>query len=207
MDRLRGRGWLVYNGEVLRHESKQEPRLSQRQTELLELLETSGARLHALLARLTLREDVAEELMQDLFLKLHGARDQGRIECWYAYARRTAINLAFDWRRRRKARRSPSLEGLMEQPLEGNSPLSELIEAEELEQVLAAIGQLRRISREALVMRYIQQDSYEEIARQLGKTPHHVRALCSGAMRTLRGMVGCDPMSEDEKEVQHVPKE
>ena len=99
-DGCAGGAGCVYKGEVLRHESKQEPGLSQRQTELLELLETSGARLHALLARLTLREDVAEELMQDLFIKLHGARDQGGIECWYAYARRTAINLAFDWRRR-----------------------------------------------------------------------------------------------------------
>ena len=74
--------------------------MSERQIELLELLDRSGAGLHALLARLTLREDVAEELMQELFIKLHGAKDQGGIECWYAYARRTAINLAFDWRRR-----------------------------------------------------------------------------------------------------------
>lgn len=32
--------------------------------ELLELLERSGAELYTLLTRLTLREDVAEELMQ-----------------------------------------------------------------------------------------------------------------------------------------------
>jgi DNA-directed RNA polymerase specialized sigma24 family protein len=73
--------------------------LSDRQTELLDLLDKFGAGLHALLTRLTLREDVAEELLQDLFIKLQGAKDQGRIDCWYAYARRTAINLAFDWRR------------------------------------------------------------------------------------------------------------
>ena len=178
--------------------------MNHRQTELLELLETCGAGLYALLTRLTLREDVAEELMQDLFLRLHTARDQGGIECWQAYARRTAIHLAFDWCRRQKTRRARSLDDLMEQPSQTGSPLNELIEAEELEQVLAAIGRLRRDSREAFVMRYIQQDSYEEIARQLGKTPHHARALCSRAMNTLRGTIECNHPPNDGKEVQHV---
>ena len=51
--------------------------MGDRQKELLELLETSGPHLMALLTKLTLREDVAEELMQDLFVKLNGARTPG----------------------------------------------------------------------------------------------------------------------------------
>jgi DNA-directed RNA polymerase specialized sigma24 family protein len=35
-------------------------------------------------------------------------------------------------------------------------------------------------------MRYIGQESYEHIADQLGKSPHHVRALCARAMDRLR---------------------
>ncbi|MBN1509144.1 MAG: sigma-70 family RNA polymerase sigma factor [Sedimentisphaerales bacterium] len=181
--------------------------MSDRQTELLDLLETSGARLHALLARLTLREDVAEELMQDLFLKLHGARDQGGIECWYAYARRTAINLAFDWRRRQATRRMCSLDVASERASDNPAPLSRLIEFEELEQVLSAIDQLHGASREVLVMRYIQQDSYEEIAEQLGKTVHQARALCFKAMSALRDVLGCDHSPAGGKEVQHVEDE
>ena len=107
--------------------------MSDRQTELLELLDRSGAGLYALLTRLTLREDVAEELMQDLFLKLNGAKNQGGIDCWYAYARRTAINLAFDWRRRQATRRACSLDGLPERASDADAPLSRLVEAEELE--------------------------------------------------------------------------
>ena len=174
------------------------------QTELLELLENSGAKLYALLTRLTLREDVAEELLQDLFLKLHGARDQGRIDCWYAYARRTAMNLAFDWRRRQAARRTCSLDALAERASETAAPLGRLIASEELEQVLAAIDQLNGASREVFVMRYLEQNSYEEIAGQLGKTVHQVRALCFRAMSTLRDMLGCDPSPAGGKEVQHV---
>jgi RNA polymerase sigma-70 factor, ECF subfamily len=176
--------------------------VSDRRTELLELLDRSGASLHALLTRLTLRQDVAEELMQDLFLKLIAAREQGGVDCWHAYARRTAINLAFDWRRREKSRRSCPLDESLECVSQAGLPLSKLIESEELEQVLAAIGRLRGSSREAFVLRYIQQESYEDIAKQLGKTPHHVRALCSRAMSALR-----DQVSKDEKEVQHVEDE
>jgi len=178
--------------------------LSHRQTELLELLETSGAKLHALLARLTLREDIAEELMQDLFLKLHGAKNQGRIDCWYAYARRTAINLAFDWRRRQATRRACSLDAASERASDDAAPLSRLIESEELEQVLSAIDQLHGASREALIMRYIQQEPYDQIAGQLGKTVHQARALCFKAMSALRDVLGCDHSAIGGKEVQHV---
>jgi len=178
--------------------------VSDRQIELLELLEKSGASLYALLTRLTLREDVAEELMQELFLKLNGAKDQGGIDCWYAYARRTAINLAFDWRRRQKIRRSCSLNGLLERASDDRAPLSRLIESEELEQVLAAIGRLHGASREAFVMRYLQQDSYEKIAEQLGRTVHQVRALCYRAMSTLRDVFGCNQAPVAGKGVLHV---
>jgi RNA polymerase sigma factor (sigma-70 family) len=181
--------------------------VSDRQTELLGLLETSGARLYALLARLTLREDVAEELLQELFLKLHGAQDRGGIDCWYAYARRTAMNLAFEWRRRQKIRRTCPLDGVSERASEDRAPLSRLIESEELEQVLAAIDRLHGTSREVFVMRYIEQNSYDQIAEQLGKTVHQVRALCFRAISTLRSALGCDPVPANGKGVRHVEDE
>jgi len=166
--------------------------LSQCQTELLELLEASGSKLMALLTRLTLREDIAEELMQDLFLKLSGTRNLTDVNCLYAYARRTAINLAFSWRRREAIRRSQSLDEIPERASDNHAPLSRVIESEEMKQILAAIGRLGGSSREAFVMRHIQQESYEAIAEQLGKTPHQVRALCFRAMRHLRETLGCD---------------
>ncbi|MHC4519009.1 MAG: RNA polymerase sigma factor [Planctomycetota bacterium] len=178
--------------------------MGERQQELLELLDQSGARLHALLTRLTLREDAAEELMQDLFIRLNGAKDQGGIDCWYAYARRTAINLAFDWRRRQARRRSSSLTGLPERASDDRAPLGRLVQSEEIEQVLAGIDRLSGVSREAFVMRYIQQDSYDEIAEQLGKTVHQVRALCFRAMSNLRDRLGRNHWPADGKGVQGV---
>lgn len=163
--------------------------MENRQKELLELLDRSGASLHALLTKLTLREDIAEELMQELFIRLTKTSKLNRVKNWNAYAHRTAINLAFDWRRRQKRPPLP-LEEIREPASNQNSALSELVRMEELQETLNAVGRLNGLYREALVMRYIQEESYEHIAEQLGKTPHHVRAICSRALNHLRDVLG-----------------
>ena len=156
-----------------------------RQKELLELLDKSGANLYALLTRLTLREDVAEELMQELFIKLNNTSHFDKVRNRYAYARKTAINLAFEWRRNRKLNRV-DLDHISEPASNSISPLNKLIRTEELEEILNATAKLKKVPREAFIMRYIQQEPYEYIAEQLGKTAHHVRALCSRALTRIR---------------------
>ncbi|MGD8500606.1 MAG: RNA polymerase sigma factor [Phycisphaerales bacterium] len=174
-----------------------------RQKELLELLDKSGANLYALLTKLTLREDVAEELMQELFIKLSNSRGASKVANWDAYARRAAINLAFDWRRSRK--RTASRLGQISEPVANDpSPLGRLIHSEELQETLSAIGQLKRAAREALVMRYIQQESYDDIAEQMGKTSHQVRAMCSRSIGHLRDMLGSNHRNPPGKEMHNV---
>lgn len=163
--------------------------MKSRHKELLELLDTSGAELFALLTRLTLREDVAEELMQDLFIKLSHSRGLEKAVNRGAYARRAAINLAFDWRRRHE-RAALRLQHVRRQASNDELPLTKMIHSEELRDTLDALGQLKKSSREALVMRYIQQESYDRIAEQMGKTAHQVRAMCSRAVHHLRRIVG-----------------
>ena len=176
-----------------------------RQKELLELLDRSGANLYTLLTRLTLREDVAEELMQELFIKLINSRSFDKAGNPEAYARRAAINLAFDWRRNRKL--NPlGLDQVCEPASNDGSPLDKLVQAEELDEILNAIGQLNKMSREAFVMRYIQQEPYDNIAEQLGKTAHHARALCSRALNRLRNILGHNQSQSFVKETNNVKK-
>ncbi len=176
-----------------------------RQTELLELLDKSGANLYALLTRLTLREDIAEELMQELFIKLSNSRSFDKAGDRQAYTRRAAINLAFDWRRSRK--RNPlRLDQIREPASNDSSPLGKLVQAEELNEILNAIGKLNKVPREAFVMRYIQEESYDYIAEQLGKTAHHVRALCSRASNRLRNILGHNQSQSFVKETNNVKK-
>jgi RNA polymerase sigma factor (sigma-70 family) len=165
--------------------------LRDQQKELFELLDKSGASLYALLTRLTLREDVAEELMQELFIKLSNNKGLHKIQSLYAYAQRAAVNLAFDWRRRQK-RACLSLDDVPQLSSNDKSPLINLINSEESQEILDAISRLNKTSRQAIVMHYIQQQPYEDIAEQMGKTTHQVRALCYKAINRLRDLIGSE---------------
>jgi len=177
--------------------------LQNRDKELLELLDKSGASLYTLLTRLTLCEETAEELMQELFIKLSNSRGFQRCTNHDAYARKAAINLAFDWRRKFKQKFQLHPE-ICEPVSNESSPLSKLIRTEELEEMLDAVGRLNRSWRQALVMRYIQQQSYDDIAEQLNKTPHHVRALCSRALNRLRDILDINQPKTSAKEIHNV---
>jgi RNA polymerase sigma factor (sigma-70 family) len=159
---------------------------------LLRILETHGAELHALLTRLTLRTGVAEDLLQELFLKLSNATGFHLARDRKAYAFRAAMHLAFDWRRKQRAAGSLATEPAAS----ADSALDRLIHAEELEQVLDAIQTLPGLSREVLVLRHLRHLDYAEIARELGKTEHQARALYAkalGQLRVILSPVVCEP--------------
>ncbi len=162
--------------------------LESREKKVLELLDTSGARLDALLARLTLCEQTAGDLMQELFIRLCNSKGLDNAADPFAYAWRVATNLAFQWRRTQKIK----LQTLdQESPPAQNCPsvLEKMIQAEELEQVLDATSQLSDLARDVVVMRYIEQASYEQIAQRLGKKPQHMRSVCAKALAQLRKLL------------------
>ncbi|NQT02245.1 MAG: RNA polymerase sigma factor [Planctomycetes bacterium] len=160
----------------------------ERQKKILQLLDTSGERLHRLLGRLTRREDVVRDLLQELFIRLWNSKTFDKADDHFAYAYRTAINLAFEWRRKQKATCQISQENCPA-PKDNSSALEKMIQAEELEQVLNAASKLTNLARDVVVMHYIEQDSYEEIGRRLGKKPQYMRALSAKAMAELREML------------------
>ena len=172
---------------------------------LLELLDRLGPSLHGLLTKLTLREDVAEDLMQDLFIRLSGS-NLDRVDNLDAYARTVAINLAFDWRRRKGASVSLDTEDAPEPMAEDRGPLAHLVRNEEVRKVFAAMERLNKTQRQVFVLRYIQELSFEQIAEATGKTPHHVRALCSRALARVRGVCSravLKPMVTGERHAEH----
>ncbi len=164
----------------------------------MELLDTSGARFHALLARLTFSEDVVGDLMQELFLRLCGSRGFDKAKSPLAYAYRVAINLAFEHQRRARLK----LQSLDEDCLciENTRPcLDAMIQTEELQRVLDATLQLSDLARDVVVMHYIEQKPYEEISQLLGKKPQHLRSLSAKAMTRLRDLLIDKKESQDIK--------
>ena len=157
----------------------------ERQQKILRLLNISGPRLHRLLARLTRREDVIGDLLQELFIRLWNSKTFDKADDPLAYAYRTAINLAFEWRRQQQTV-CQSVEGDYPAAKDNPSALGKMIQDEELEQVLDATSKLNDLARDVVVMRYIEQESYETIAERLGKKPQHLRSVCAKAMARLR---------------------
>ncbi len=169
-------------------------------TLLLRLLNEYGARLHTVLLRVTLRHDAAEELMQELFLRLQGSEAFGRSSEPERYIFRAAMNLAFDWRRKnhRPETESPIFD---QDAVEPRDPIERLIRREELELVLSALQSLSEEDREVITSKYIEGAAHELLATRMGRTAHHVRSLCSKAIARLRREVRRISAEHPESEV------
>jgi RNA polymerase sigma factor (sigma-70 family) len=156
--------------------------------ELVDFLNDHGGSLYGLLYRLTLRADVSEDLMQELFLKLNPSNGFHSAMNPLAYARRTAMNLAFDWRRNRNKLSDSQLRN-DEVTDEAPTPLERLVEIERIQVVLDAMVGLSPSNCELLIMHFIGQEPYETLAAELGKTPHQIRGLCHKALAQLRELL------------------
>ena len=154
---------------------------------LLHLLETDGRRLHRLLTRLTLRADAADDLLQELFLRVRSSSGFRNATEPAAFAVRAAVNLAFDWRRKVSRRREV---GQVPDHAIRPDPLAEPVEREVLDQVLIALTELSERVRLCLVPRRLEQLDANEAARLLGRTAHQVRALCAKGVARLRRQLG-----------------
>jgi len=126
--------------------------------------------------------------MQELFLKLNASDGFHSATNPLAYARRTAMHLAFDWRRNRN--KSSGTELGNNEIADGlPTPLECLVESERIQAVLDAMTGLSPRNCELLTLHYIQQESYETLATESGKTPHQIRGLCHKAIIQLRELL------------------
>jgi RNA polymerase sigma factor (sigma-70 family) len=153
----------------------------------LVMLKEHGPQLHALLYRITLRQDAAEDLMQELFLRLSRTASLSKARQPLAYAITVATRLAFDWRRLHRRRREA---GLLHNELADVSerPEQRLEGREDLQVVLDAVERLPPSLRVPIAMRYLENRPYDQIATLLNMPTHQVRALCYKAIVRLRKM-------------------
>ena len=159
--------------------------MKERHRKAIELLDEHGDQLHRLLTRLTLCDNIVGDLMQELFIRLSGSGSFGRAKNPFAFAWRTAVNLAYDWRRKHKIRCCSLGDEAFQIPGD-ESVLNKTIRAEQVQRVLNAVMGLDEPGRSVVLMRYIEQQSYDQIAETLGKNESHMRSLCSKSIGKLR---------------------
>ena len=134
------------------------------------------------------QQDEAEDAVQETFLKLWEIRDKlDDVESAKAYSIRILKNECLD--RLRKAKKSvPADQVLVREPI---SPTDEQIDARRrLEKVLGAIKSLPDSQKQVLLLRTVEELSYEEISERMGMSQLTLRVLLTRARGALRNLSG-----------------
>jgi RNA polymerase sigma-70 factor, ECF subfamily len=157
-----------------------------------ELVALYQPRLHYFLAKMVGDDHAADDLLQDVWFDVYRdvARlaDPGAFPAWlYRIARRRALGAL---RKRRQS--SVSLEGIDPVAEEEADDFS----AEDAERVHSALGQIAPDHREVLLLRFIEEMSYEDIARVTGCQLGTVRSRIHYAKRALRSVMEGVPQYE-----------
>ena len=181
--------------EVLRRARRRDPQA------LAALVDAFAPRVFGLLFRLTGSREVAEELLQETFLRVVRGIDKyehaGRFEAWLF---RVAANLVRDHARRTRRRGTavPLESGLDDDPLaaaappEHSDPQELLVRDEASEKLAACLDKLAASDREILLLRHFSGLSFREIADMLGIPLGTALARAHRALGRLREMFGCE---------------
>ncbi|MBC8871246.1 MAG: sigma-70 family RNA polymerase sigma factor [Planctomycetes bacterium] len=164
-----------------------------------ELVVRYQARLITVLQNVVRSRDKAEELAQDVFLRVFRARKSyapnAKFSTWlYTIAHNVASNALRSMSRRREVNVTVEQSGVLSvKPLEdmasapsGLMPTRQLDKAEMTEIVRLAIDSLNERQRMALLLSKFEQMSYADIAQTMELTVQAVKSLLSRARENLR---------------------
>ena len=132
------------------------------------------------------RQEVADDLEQDVFIALQQAVRDGRLtepENVGAYLYKTASNVVSRWRE--LARRTFPMGGQAQPPLDDNPEIVE-IAREASTQLRAAVEKIRPIDKQLLILRFGEEWSYRKIALFVGMTEENARQRVCRAIARLR---------------------
>lgn len=158
--------------------------------DLLASREFDGLLRRFLRRRVRSRDD-ADDLAQEVYLRIVRHPDTGRIRCLRAFAFQTALNLVRDRSRRsytRSQSRSVPVESVQLQAAE--NPAESVMFGEELERVMDSVRAMPRSRRLALLLHRVDGCSYASIATRMGVSVSMVEKYISAALLELRGEPG-----------------
>lgn len=167
-----------------------------------ELVRRYQQRLISVLEHLVRKKDVAEDLAQEVFLRVFRARKNykpgARFSTWLFTI---ANNVASNAMRNRSRRKEVDVSTVMGPHVEGN-PLDEMLaeasglmparqldKLERAEVVKLAVDALNERQRMALLLAKFEGLSYDEIAEVMDLSPQAVKSLLSRARRNLRELL------------------
>lgn len=167
------------------------------------LVQRYSSRVYGLLYRMTGSRDVADDFLQETFLRMvrtiEAYEHTGRFEAWLF---RIAANLARDHARQRARRGDSSplgadaeCEPAMRSSAAAQGPDAALERAETSERLEAALGLLSPADREILMLRHFGDLSFREIAEMLGVPLGTALARAHRALQRLRALMSDEEQS------------
>lgn len=151
--------------------------------EFTEFVAASGARLRRTAFMLCGNWHTAEDLTQTALAKVFASwRRINRADAAHAYAERTLVNSYLADRRTKRASEVVTSK-LPEHAVEVPAPDMRLV-------VLEALAQLGPRSRAAVILRYWEDLSVDQVAALMGCSAGTVKSLCSRALDKLRPLLG-----------------
>jgi RNA polymerase sigma-70 factor (sigma-E family) len=164
-----------------------EPVAAERSDRVAELYATHAPDAARLAYLLTGNKQMAEDVVQDAFVKILGRfRDLGGIESFRAYLRKTVINVARGHFRRLRVERN------WQQHQRGwlDDVVTKQPDIETRDEMWSQLQSLPYRQRAAVVLRFYEDLSEAETADVLGCSPGAVKSLTSRAMSALRNEGG-----------------
>jgi RNA polymerase sigma-70 factor (ECF subfamily) len=175
----------------------------------IKILETHRDRIFSYALYCLRDQDDAEDLTQEVFLRLWRSGDDlppDRAEPWLI---RVAHNLVIDQARKNKTRRralgtpdSRDLEGIPEAENAWHHPGNRLDRQGEREEILNAMSTLQEETRSVMLMHYFQGLRLQDIAEVLGKKTSTIKVQLHRARKALRLVLeaGADPALATKRE-------
>jgi RNA polymerase sigma factor (sigma-70 family) len=162
--------------------------MSNNRSLLLEWRERWNSSLFQFLKRRVRSTIDVQDLAQETYLRLLRARDLSEVRNPLAYLLQVASHVAFDWCDRQP--RSESMEPLDDQVLIDDQLPEIALDATMFQKrVDASLAALPPMMRAVLILRFREERSNEEIARDLNITPRQVRRYLARGYERLRSAV------------------
>ncbi len=144
--------------------------------------------------RLALRmcgESAADDVTQEAFLAAWRALPDFRGDCRFStWLYRLTTNAGIDWLRREKRHRSTDDVTELELPDDAPSPQEQAEQSETQSAVRRALSRLSEEHRQVLLLRYMQELDYGEIAAALDVSEGTVKSRINRAKSKLRELLG-----------------
>ena len=149
-----------------------------------------SSRLYRMAFRLMGNREEAEDMVQEVYVKLWGMREElTKYNSIEALAIRITRNLCLDQLRRRKVNQEALQAEKLKEQNHSVSPARELEKKEETELIHTLIAALPEPQRSLVHLRHLEGKEYEEISEMVNMNVNAIRVSISRARKQMREML------------------